>query len=59
MGGKIKCFYCDGKGHIKKKYCITWKNKLKEDKNKKKTYQNIVASASNEKIVVVVLTGED
>ena len=33
--GKFKCFYCDKEGHIKRN-CKAWKNKQKEDKNKKK-----------------------
>lgn len=31
----VKCFYCNKEDHIKK-HCMTWKNKLKEEKNQKK-----------------------
>ena len=30
--GKVKCFYCDKEGHIKRN-CKAWKNKQKEETN--------------------------
>lgn len=51
--GKVKCFYCDKEGHVKKN-CLAWKNKLKEEKNQKKIDQDIAASASDEEVVIAI-----
>jgi hypothetical protein len=56
--GKVKCFYCDKEGHIKRN-CKAWKNKLKEETNKKKADDHNTTAVSLDEDVVVLSIEED
>uniref|UniRef100_A0A2N9GZE0 Integrase catalytic domain-containing protein n=1 Tax=Fagus sylvatica TaxID=28930 RepID=A0A2N9GZE0_FAGSY len=56
--GKVKCFYCDKEGHIKRN-CKAWKNKQKEETNKKKVDDHNTATVSLDEDVVVLSIGKD
>uniref|UniRef100_A0A2N9GFS8 Integrase catalytic domain-containing protein n=1 Tax=Fagus sylvatica TaxID=28930 RepID=A0A2N9GFS8_FAGSY len=56
--GKVKCFYCDKEGHIKRN-CKAWKNKQKEETNQKKADDHNTTAVSSDEDVVVLSIGED
>uniref|UniRef100_A0A2N9I3V5 CCHC-type domain-containing protein n=1 Tax=Fagus sylvatica TaxID=28930 RepID=A0A2N9I3V5_FAGSY len=56
--GKVKCFYCDKEGHIKRN-CKAWKNKQKEETNQKKADDHNTTAVSLDEDVVVLSIGED
>ena len=56
--GKVKCFYCDKEGHIKRN-CKAWKNKQKEETNQKKVDDHNTATVSLDEDVVVLSIGKD
>uniref|UniRef100_A0A2N9J8U9 Integrase catalytic domain-containing protein n=1 Tax=Fagus sylvatica TaxID=28930 RepID=A0A2N9J8U9_FAGSY len=54
--GKVKCFYCDKEGHIKRNWKI-WKNKQKEEINQKKADDhNTTAVSSDEDVVLPTMS---
>jgi transposase InsO family protein len=56
--GKVKCFYYDKEGHIKRN-CKAWKNKQKEETNQKKADDHNTTAVSSDEDVVVLSIGED
>uniref|UniRef100_A0A2N9FFW3 Integrase catalytic domain-containing protein n=1 Tax=Fagus sylvatica TaxID=28930 RepID=A0A2N9FFW3_FAGSY len=56
--GKVKCFYCDKEGHIKRN-CKAWKNKQKEETNQKKADDHNTTTILSDEDVVVLSIGED
>uniref|UniRef100_A0A2N9HLM6 Integrase catalytic domain-containing protein n=1 Tax=Fagus sylvatica TaxID=28930 RepID=A0A2N9HLM6_FAGSY len=56
--GKVKYFYCDKEGHIKRN-CKAWKNKQKEETNQKKADDHNTTAVSSDENVVVLSIGED
>ena len=56
--GKVKCFYCDKEGYIKRN-CKAWKNKQKEETNQKNADDHNTTIVSSDEDVVVLFIGED